>query len=189
MVQSSRILAYSTCGVPIDEGCTQPLSSDPTINLNTTVLFISIISYCEESPHFGVSHTLHKWSRMSTRVRGKSKTHKSESCSNNTHTRQEWAHESSTTELQLKEVLDSLSQWTRCVNSKSRHLRMFNGCLVYCSMRLGVPFIAPRQLGAVGALFGRPLLPSIHGRTRQSGAPLDSEQCAISILFWRNQPL
>jgi hypothetical protein len=32
------------CGVPMDEGCTQPLSSDPEINLNTTVLFISIIS-------------------------------------------------------------------------------------------------------------------------------------------------
>jgi hypothetical protein len=24
------------CGVPMDEGCTQPLSSDPMINLNTT---------------------------------------------------------------------------------------------------------------------------------------------------------
>jgi hypothetical protein len=48
------------CGVPMDEGCTQPLSSDPKINLNTTVLFISIISLCEESPHFGVSHSLHK---------------------------------------------------------------------------------------------------------------------------------
>jgi hypothetical protein len=27
------------CGVPMDEGCTQPLSSDPMINLNTTVFF------------------------------------------------------------------------------------------------------------------------------------------------------
>jgi hypothetical protein len=24
------------CGIPMDEGCTQPLSSDPMINLNTT---------------------------------------------------------------------------------------------------------------------------------------------------------
>jgi hypothetical protein len=48
------------CGVPTDEGCTQPLSNDPTINLNTMVLFISSISLCEESPHFGVSHALHK---------------------------------------------------------------------------------------------------------------------------------
>jgi hypothetical protein len=48
------------CGIPADEGSTQPLSSDPKINLNTTVLFISSISLCEESPHFGVSHALHK---------------------------------------------------------------------------------------------------------------------------------
>jgi hypothetical protein len=46
---------------------------------------------------------------------------------------------------------------------------MFNRGLVCCSMRPGVPFIAPRQLEAVGALFGRPLLPSIHGRTKLSG--------------------
>jgi hypothetical protein len=57
------------CGVPTDEDCTQPLSSDPMINLNTTVLFILSISLCEESPHFGVSHTLHKRSRMSTGVK------------------------------------------------------------------------------------------------------------------------
>jgi hypothetical protein len=37
----------------------------------------------------------------------------------------------------------------------SRCLRMFKGCLVVYSMRLEVPFIAPRDLGAVGAPFGR----------------------------------
>jgi hypothetical protein len=44
----------------MDGGCTQPLSSDPKINLNTMILFISSISLCEESPHFGVSHALPK---------------------------------------------------------------------------------------------------------------------------------
>jgi hypothetical protein len=29
------------CGVPTDESCTQLLSSDPMINLNTTVFFLS----------------------------------------------------------------------------------------------------------------------------------------------------
>jgi hypothetical protein len=29
------------CGVPIDEGYTQPLSSDPKINLNTMVFSLS----------------------------------------------------------------------------------------------------------------------------------------------------
>jgi hypothetical protein len=41
-------------------------------------------------------------------------------------------------------------------------------------MRLGVPFIAPRQLGAVGGQQGRLSLPSVRRRTEQSGAPLDS---------------
>jgi hypothetical protein len=41
---------------------------------------------------------------------------------------------------------------------------------VYCSMCLGVPYIAPRQLGAVGAPFGRPLLPSVRGCAGLSGA-------------------
>jgi hypothetical protein len=57
--------------------------------------------------------------------------------------------------------------------AESRHLRMFNGGLVCYSMCLGVPFIAPRQLGSVGAPFGRQFLPSIRGRTEQSGAPPD----------------
>jgi hypothetical protein len=57
--------------------------------------------------------------------------------------------------------------------AESRRLRMIRECLVYCSMRLGVPFIAPRQLGAVGVLIGRQFLPSIGWRTGQSGAPPD----------------
>jgi hypothetical protein len=41
---------------------------------------------------------------------------------------------------------------------------------VYSSLRLGVPFIVPRQLGAVESKSGRPILPSVVGCTRQSGA-------------------
>jgi hypothetical protein len=40
-------------------------------------------------------------------------------------------------------------------------------------MRLGVSFIAPRQLGAVGGKLGRQFLPSVGWRTGQSGAPPD----------------
>jgi hypothetical protein len=47
-------------------------------------------------------------------------------------------------------------------------------CLGVCSMCLGVPFIAPRQLGAVGDQLGRPILPSVEWCTGQSGAPPDS---------------
>jgi hypothetical protein len=37
-------------------------------------------------------------------------------------------------------------------------------------MRLGVPFISPRDLGAVGAPFGRPWLPFVRGCTGLSSA-------------------
>jgi hypothetical protein len=46
-------------------------------------------------------------------------------------------------------------------------------------MRLGVPFIAPRQLGAVGGQQGRPKLPSIGWCTGQSGAPPNCH-CSMS---------
>jgi hypothetical protein len=46
-------------------------------------------------------------------------------------------------------------------------------------MRLGVPFIAPRQLGAVGGILGRQYLPSVGWRTGQSGAPPDIP-CSLS---------
>jgi hypothetical protein len=47
---------------------------------------------------------------------------------------------------------------------------MLRVCLVYSSMRLGVPFIAPRQLGAVESNPGRLSLPSVGWCTVQSGA-------------------
>jgi hypothetical protein len=51
---------------------------------------------------------------------------------------------------------------------------MFLVSLGDSSIRLGVPFIAPRQLGAVGDQQGRPKLPSVGWRTGQSSAPPDS---------------
>jgi hypothetical protein len=50
---------------------------------------------------------------------------------------------------------------------------MIKECLSISSMRLGVPFIAPRQLEAVGGNQGRQYLPSIGWHTGQSGVPLD----------------
>jgi hypothetical protein len=51
-------------------------------------------------------------------------------------------------------------------------------------MRLGVPFIAPRQLGAVGGQQGRLSLPSVGWRTGQSGAPPDSHcSCPVRDLL------
>jgi hypothetical protein len=44
---------------------------------------------------------------------------------------------------------------------------MLKVCLGDSSMRLGVPFIAPRQLRAVGGILGRLILPSVGWRTGQ----------------------
>jgi hypothetical protein len=62
---------------------------------------------------------------------------------------------------------------------KSWCLEMIKECLCFSSMRLGVPFIAPRQLGAVGGNQGRQFLPSVGWRTGQSGAPSD-KHCSMS---------
>jgi hypothetical protein len=65
-----------------------------------------------------------------------------------------------------------LSQRIKCAESKSWCLGMLRECLVYSFMRLGVPFIAPRQLGAVESISRRQFLPSITWGTGHSGADL-----------------
>jgi hypothetical protein len=37
VVRPSNTCLLPRCDVPMDEGCTQPLSSDPMVNLNTTI--------------------------------------------------------------------------------------------------------------------------------------------------------
>jgi hypothetical protein len=59
---------------------------------------------------------------------------------------------------------------------------MLKGCLVFSSMRLGVPFIAPRQVRAVESIPGRQFLPSVAWRTGH--CPV-----RISFLLWRSRPL
>jgi hypothetical protein len=59
----------------MDEGCTQPLSSDPMINFNTTVfLFLITFPVCEESPQVGASRPYNKYQSESTRLREGSNT-------------------------------------------------------------------------------------------------------------------
>jgi hypothetical protein len=70
--------------------------------------------------------------------------------------------------------LKSLTQRIKCVELESGSLRVFLESLVSSSMCLGVPFIAPRQLGAVGDNLGKQFLPSTEWCTGQSGAPPDS---------------
>jgi hypothetical protein len=58
---------------------------------------------------------------------------------------------------------------------------VYNYWLHFCACwrRLGVPFIVPRGLGAVGIYFGRQYLLSVGWRTGQSGAPPD-RSCSLS---------
>ena len=67
-----------------------------------------------------------------------------------------------------------------CMKVRTRSLGMLRMCLGDSSMRLGVPFIAPRQLGAVGGQQGRQFLPSVGWRIGQSGAPPDSH-CSCPV--------
>jgi hypothetical protein len=89
----------------------------------------------------------------------------------------ETQHTEFTTQMELK----SLTQRIECVELESWSLSMLSECLGNSSMRLGVPFIAPRQLRVVEDQLGRPILPSAEWCTGQSGAPPDS-YCSCPVL-------
>jgi hypothetical protein len=168
------------CGVPMDEGGTQPLSSDPMINLNTTVFFFLILSsVCEESPHLEpLALTIDDFKEAGSKG-GKSNTHKTQNKSTITHT----SHNLSSKQNSRSSLLNwSSSHYLKESNARELEswcLGMIKECLCFSSMHLGVPFIAPRQLGAVGDNLGRLILPSIRWRTGQSGAPPD-RHCSMS---------
>jgi hypothetical protein len=73
-----------------------------------------------------------------------------------------------------------LAQRIKCVGVESVCLGMIKECLDPSSMRLGDPFISPRQLGAVEGILGRLILPSVGWRTGQSGVPPDSH-CSCPV--------
>jgi hypothetical protein len=106
-----------------------------------------------------------------------SNTHKSAA---HTHTHKprlelETKHKEFITRTELK----SLTQSIKCAETECGSLRMLSECLGSSSMHLGVPSIAPRQLGAVGGKLGRPSLPFVEWHTGQSGAPPDN-YCSLS---------
>jgi hypothetical protein len=73
--------------------------------------------------------------------------------------------------------LKSLTQRSKCAGAESGCFRILCECLDFSSIRLGVPFIAPRQLGAVGGQQGRQFLPSVEVRY------------VISFQNWHFRPL
>jgi hypothetical protein len=105
---------------------------------------------------------------------GESNTHKTQNNEHNHAHKPQLELKTQREEFSTQMELKSLSQRIECVRMESWCLRMIKECLGFSSMRLGVPFIAPRQLGAVGGNLGRPKLPSVGCRTGQSGVPPDS---------------
>jgi hypothetical protein len=105
---------------------------------------------------------------------GERNTHKTQSKSTITHTKPQLELATQLEEFSTQMVLKSLSQRIECARMESWCLGMIKECSFFSSMRLGVPFITPRQLGAVGTQQGRQFLPSVGWRTGQSGAPPDS---------------
>jgi hypothetical protein len=80
--------------------------------------------------------------------------------------------------------LKSLTRSIKCVETECGDLELLSECLGSSSMRLGVSFIAPRQLGAVGGQQGRQFLPSVGWHTGQSGAPPDNHySCPVHDLL------
>jgi hypothetical protein len=174
VVRPSNTCPLPRCGVPMDEGCTQTLSSDPMINLNTTVFSFEIFSRLRGISTSWSLSPLQSFDHKKHKSKGGKATH---TRFNPQHTRAhkprlklKAQHREFTTRTELK----SLTQRIKCVEAESVCLSMLREYLVSCSMRQGVPFIAPRQLGAVGDQFGRQFLPSVEWCTRQTRAPPDS---------------
>jgi hypothetical protein len=123
---------------------------------------------------------------------GKSNTHNTQSTSTIMHTKLQLELTTQLEEFSTQMVLKSLSQRIECARMESWCLEMIKECLGTSSMRLGVPFIAPRQLGAIGGIHGRQFLPSVGWRTGQSGAHWTSTVhglVRISFLKWHSRPL
>jgi hypothetical protein len=66
---------------------------------------------------------------------------------------------------------------------------MLKECLVFSSTRLGVPFIAPRQLGAVESISRKAILAFCRLAHRTVRCTTGHCQVRISFLLWRSRPL
>jgi hypothetical protein len=102
VVRPSNTCLLLRCGVPMDEVCTQPLSSDPMINLNTTTFFFSLSPVCEESPQIGASRPYNDDHKRSTEVREGRATHKTQIHSTTTHISHNLSSKHNARSLQLK---------------------------------------------------------------------------------------
>jgi hypothetical protein len=103
VIRPSNTCLLPRCGVPMEEGCTQPLSSDPMINLNTTTFYLIVF--------FSFARNLHKLEPLALTILitkrarskvGKSNTHKTQIRSTTTHTSEDLSSNDNSGSAQLK---------------------------------------------------------------------------------------
>jgi hypothetical protein len=108
MVRPSNTCLLPRCGVPMDEGCTQPLSSDPMVNLNTTVFSFRVCFPFARNLHNleSLALTIEITKRAQSKV-GKSNTHKAQNRSTTTHTSENVSTQTQREEFTTRIVLKS----------------------------------------------------------------------------------
>jgi hypothetical protein len=103
VVRPSNTCLLPRCGVPMDEGCTQPLSSDPMINLNTTTFFLIVFSPFARNLHNleSLALTIEITNKAQRKV-GKSNTYKTQIRSTTTHTSEDSSSNDNSGSAQLE---------------------------------------------------------------------------------------
>jgi hypothetical protein len=102
VVRPSNICLLPRCGVPMDEVCTQPLSSDPMINLNTTVFSFSVFPFARNIHNLeSLALTIEITKKAHSKV-GESNTCKTQIRSTTTHTSLDLSSKHNTRSSQLK---------------------------------------------------------------------------------------
>jgi hypothetical protein len=141
----------------MDEGCTQPLSSDPMINLNTTVFFFLILSPdCEEFPQLGASRPYNWWSQRSTEVRVGRATHTRLKAQSRTQATT-WAHNTTQGVLYLNGAQVTISK-NRMRANGVLVLRNDQGMLGWLLHAPRGPFYSPKAAGSRWRQSGKAIL-------------------------------
>jgi hypothetical protein len=103
VVRPSNTCLLPRCGVSMDEGCTQPLSSDPMINLNTTAFFLIVFFPFARNLHNLESLALTiEITKKAQRKVGKSNTQKTQISSTTTHTGEDLSSNDNSGSAQLE---------------------------------------------------------------------------------------
>jgi hypothetical protein len=107
VVRPSNTCLLPCCGVPMDEGCTQPLSSDPMINLNTTVFSFSVFPFARNLHNLEpLALTIDITKKAQSKV-GERNTHKTQNHSITTHTSEKVSTQTQREEFTTQIVLKS----------------------------------------------------------------------------------